>query len=80
MAKNHEGDGFHPSDLTATQEREVIAAVLARLPYTTRLAIYHALAVQEYMPTDRANDDAAERLRRALAWAGVVEAGKVGRR
>lgn len=58
-------------DLSGAEECVVIARVLGRLPYPTRLAILHALIVQEHLPTCRAEDDAAERLRRALKLANV---------
>lgn len=60
-----------PPDLSRAEETSVIAGVLARLPYTTRLAIKFALDVQDHLPTGRTEDDATFQLRAALALAGV---------
>lgn len=48
-----------------------VVDLLRRLPYSTRLAVKFALDVQDYHPTSRDEDDATNRLRRALELAGV---------
>lgn len=60
-----------PPDLSRREETLVIAGVLGRLPYPTRLAIKFALDVQDHLPTDATEDRATERLRDALELAGV---------
>lgn len=61
----------NPVELSRRGETVAIACVLARLPYPTRLAISFALDVQDCLPTDRSEDEASLRLRRALELAGV---------
>lgn len=62
-----------PAKSERKTEVEMVAALLARLPYTTRLSIKYALDVQDHTPTDYTTDRATERLREALRVAGVAD-------